>query len=134
MSNPNPLRSKKGGQSESVNACSLDGLHYNRWHADQGVADRGFHRRPERVLDSRVLNCSRFDELEKRCRLGTNQKKANLIGVVSHHILATARELQQGIGRLPSTQLNDEQLNYKIPLRQAVMAQRCEFQVKWPPG
>jgi hypothetical protein len=32
-------------------------------------------------------------------------------------ILATARCFQSGIGRLPSTQLNDEQIDFKIPLR-----------------
>jgi hypothetical protein len=87
-----------------------------RWHADHLNAVGELHQRPELVLDLRPLSRGRFDEQDKRCRFGTNQKKIGLIGAVSHHPCNRPRFRSEDRW-LPPRLLKDAESYSKIPLR-----------------
>ena len=87
-----------------------------RWHGDQLFAVGGLYQRPERVLNLRLLSCSRWNELEDHCRLRAIPEKTGLIGSLIHHP-GHHPPLKSEAGWLPPHPLKDEDTNSEIPLR-----------------
>jgi molybdenum cofactor biosynthesis enzyme MoaA len=88
-----------------------------KWHAIQLFAVGEPLQRPERVPDLRSLSRGRFDELDERCRLGTNQKEIGLIGPVSHHPSCNCLRLSSEARWLTPSLLKVGERDSEIPLR-----------------
>jgi molybdenum cofactor biosynthesis enzyme MoaA len=104
-----------------------------RWHADHLNAVGELHQRPELVLDLRPLSRGRFDEQNKRCRLGTNQKGIGLIGAVSHHPCNRQRFTSEDWW-WPPRLLKDAEIDSKIPLRTGCDAAALSILTQMAPG